>query len=189
MVDYFDLLVKRRSVRDFQDKEVSLEMIKQLIRESCLAPSSGNGQPWKFVIINNRDWIRRLSDESKKNFLLSIKDDPHSPLKKYEAALGNKDFNVFYNAPCLIYITCSQGVRSARVDSALAACYLMFSAAANNLGTCWVDLGLEIRDPKIRKAIGLSDDDQIIAPIIVGYPKNVPATPLRNEPQILKIIT
>ena len=46
MADYFDLLKMRRSIRDYEDKEVPLDTIMQIIRESCLAPSSGNGQSW-----------------------------------------------------------------------------------------------------------------------------------------------
>jgi nitroreductase len=188
-MEFLDLLVKRRSIRDFEEREIPVDVIRNVVRDACLAPSSGNGQPWKYIIVNQREWIRRLSDESKKNLLASIGTNPESPLKKYEAALGNRDFNVFYNAPCLIYIACLKEVRSAYVDCALAACYLMFSAAENDLGTCWVDLGSEIRDPGVRNAIGLPDDHKIIAPIIMGYPKSIPPAPIRNEPQILKIIT
>ena len=187
-MDFFDLLVKRRSIRNYEEKEVPVETIKGMIRESCLAPSSGNGQPWKFIVVNNKGWIKKLSDESKKNLLTSIKKNPDSPMKKYESALGNKDFNVFYNAPCLVYIGCSKEIRSADVDSALAACYFMLSAAAKNLGTCWVALGSVIQDPGICREIGMPEDYQIIAPIIVGYPRSVPEKPMRNEPQILKII-
>ena len=188
-MDFYDLLAKRRSVRNYEAKEVPVETIKEMIRETCLAPSSGNGQPWQFIIINNKGWIKKLSDESKKNLLASIKKNPGSPMKKYESALSNKDFNVFYNAPCLVYIGCSKDVRSADVDCALAACYFMLSAAARNLGTCWVALGSFIQHPGIRREIGMPEDYQIIAPIIVGYPGNVPEKPMRNEPQILKIIT
>ena len=188
MVDFFDLLVKRRAIRDFEDKPVPLEKIKEIVRDSCLAPSSGNGQPWKFLIINNKEWIKRLSDESKKNILAFINQNPDSALKKYEAALRNKNFNVFYNAPCLVYIGCSKSVRSGYVDCALAACYFMFSAAALDLGTCWIALGSEIQDPEIRSQIGMPEDYQIVAPMILGYPKDVPATPTRNEPQILKVV-
>jgi len=189
MVDFFDLLVKRRAIRDFEDKEVPLETIKEIIRDGCLAPSSGNGQPWRFIIINNKEWIKKLSDESKKNILYFIGKNPDSPLKSYEARLKNKNFNVFYNAPCLVYIVAPKEVRSAQVDCALAACYFMFSAAALGLGTCWVDLGSEIRDPEILAEIGMPYDCKIIAPIILGHPKSIPPSPTRNEPQILKIIT
>jgi nitroreductase len=187
MADFFELLKTRRSIRDFQDKEVSMDLVREIIRDTCMAPSSGNGQPWKFIVVNNRNKIRQLSEESKKNLLSSIEKDPASPLKKYEAALRNKDFNVFYNAPCLVYIVGAKEVRSLWVDCALAACYFMFSASARGLGTCWVNLGSEIRSPEILKELGLSEECRIVAPMALGYPKNVPSLPART-PEILKII-
>jgi nitroreductase len=45
MSDFSGLLKKRRSIRDFEDKDVSLEIINEIIKESCMAPSSANGQP------------------------------------------------------------------------------------------------------------------------------------------------
>jgi len=187
MADFFELLKTRRSIRDFEDKEVPLELIKTIIKESCLAPSSGNGQPWRFIVVNHKEWIKRLSDESKKNFLSHLKRHPDAHIKKYERVLRNKVFNVFYNAPCLVYIVGPKDVNSIHVDCALAACYFMFTASARGLGTCWVGLGANIRDTEIITQIGLPQDCRIVAPIIVGYPKSIPRPPDRNEPQILKI--
>jgi len=46
MAESLDLLHQRRSIRDYEDKEVPVETIMGMIRESCLAPSSSYGQPW-----------------------------------------------------------------------------------------------------------------------------------------------
>jgi nitroreductase len=189
MTDFFELLKKRRSIRDFEDKKVPLEIINEVIKESCLAPSSANGQPWRFIIVNNRDLIKKLSDESKKNLLSYIEKSSDSPSKKYEAALRNPEFNVFYNAPCLVYIVGSKQTRNLYVDCALAACYFMFCASARGLGTCWVGLGTSIQDPDLLDLIGMSEDHKIVAPLIVGYPKDIPNMPERLEPQILKIVS
>jgi len=189
MPDYFELLQKRRSIRDFKDKKVPLEIINEIIKESCLAPSSGNGQPWRFIIVNNKGVIKRLSDESKKNILSYIEKNPDSPSKKYETALRNPAFNVFYNAPCLVFIVGSKQIRSLHVDCALAACYFMFSASARDLGTCWIGFGTNIQDPDLLNLIGMPEDHAIVAPIIIGYPKNIPDIPERMEPQILNILS
>ena len=82
MTDFFELLKKRRCIREFEDKDVSLEIVNEVIKESCMAPSSANGQPWRFIIVNNKDMIKRLSDESKKNILSYIEKNPDSPSKK-----------------------------------------------------------------------------------------------------------
>ena len=189
MAKFFELLKKRRSVRDFDDKDVSLEVIRQIIKESCLAPSSGNGQPWRFIIVNNRDLIKRLSDESKTNILSHIEKNPDTSTKKYEAALRNPAFNVFYNAPCLVFIVGSKHIRSLYVDCSLAACYFMFSALQRGLGTCWIGFGTNIQNPDLLKQIGLPQDHIIVAPLIMGYPKSIPTVPERIDPQILKIVS
>lgn len=188
-MDYSELLKKRRAVRDYEDKEVPLNILMQIINESCLAPSSSNRQPWHFIIINNKEAIKRLSDESKRNLLLDLERNPASPSSNYEAILRDKHFNVFYNAPCLVFIVGPRELLSIQVDCALAASYFMFSACAKGLGTCWIGLGRFIKDPEILKLIGMPDDHQIVAPIIIGYPKNIPDVSERTGPQILKIVS
>jgi nitroreductase len=189
MTDFFELLKKRRSIRDFEDKKVPLEIIKEIIKESCLAPSSANGQPWRFIIVNNKDVIKSLSDDSKKNLISFIEKNPDSPTKKYEAALRSLEFNVFYNAPCLVFIVGPKQLRSLHVDCGLAACYFMFSASARDLGTCWIGLGTNIQDPDLLDLIGMPEEHKIVAPLIMGYPKSIPNPPERMEPQILKLIS
>jgi nitroreductase len=189
MADYLDLLNMRRSIRDYEDKDVSLDTIREIIRESCLAPSSGNGQPWQFIVVKDREMIKRLSDESKRNLVADIERNPASPSRYYEAVLRDKGFNVFYNAPALIFIGGSRGVLSLDVDCALAACYFMFAACERKLGTCWIGLGMFIHDPGLRKLIGMPDDYQIIAPVILGYPRGIPDVPERVTPQILRVVS
>ena len=189
MTDFFELLQKRRSIRDFEDKKVPQKIINEIIKESCMAPSSGNGQPWRFIIVNDRDLIKSLSDDAKKNILSYIEKNPDAPTKQYETALRNPEFNVFYNAPCLVFIVGPKQFRSLHVDCSLAACYFMFSASAKDLGTCWIGFGTNIQDPKLLKLIGMPEGHEIVAPIILGYPRGIPSLPERMEPEILKIIS
>ena len=189
MADFFELLKKRRSIRDYEPKEVPLELVRQIIRDSCLAPSSSDNQPWRFIIITDKGLIKRLSDECKKTLVADLERNPDAPSKKYEAILRDPNFNVFYNAPCLVYIAGSKEVRTLQVDCALAAAYFMFSASARGLGTCWIGLGKHLRDLSLIREIGLPDGHEIVAPIILGYPKAVPGVPERQEPQILKIVS
>lgn len=189
MMTFQELLVNRRSIRDFQIKDVPLETVNEIIKDSCLAPSASNGQPCHFIIINNRDTMKKISDECKQNLLNDFAKNPTTLSKSYEAILKDEKFNVFYNASCVVYIVGSKGIRSLDVDCALAVSYMMFSAAQRGLGTCWIGFGAHIRDTKVREEIGLPADYQIVAPLIIGYPKSIPAPLERKEPQILKIIS
>lgn len=188
-MDYSELLTRRRSVRDYEDKEVPLDTLMQIINESCLAPSSSNRQPWHFIIITNKDVIKRLSDESKRNLLVDLERNPASPSSNYEAILRDKQFNVFYNAPCLVFIVGPKDLLSIQVDCALAASYFMLSACARGLGTCWIGLGRFIKDKELLDLIGMPEEDQIVAPVIMGYPKGIPDVPDRMGPQVLKIVS
>jgi nitroreductase len=164
-------------------------MIEEIIKESCLAPSSGNRQEWRFSVINNREWMKKLSDESKKNILKEIEKDPGHYMTRYKHALKDDQFNVFYNAPCLIIILGPKDNHTLQIDCTLIAVYMMFSAIERGLGTCWIGLGNYIRDHELLRQLGIKDDMAIVAPIILGYPRRIPAPPDRKSPQILKVIT
>lgn len=188
MINYTELLKQRRSIRSYQDKEVSMDIINEIIQDACVAPSSCNNQPWRFVVINDKAMIKRLSDESKKNLLHYIATNPDSLYKRFEDRLSDPDNNVFYNAPSLIMIAAEKDYLPRYVDCSLCATYLMMAATARGLGTCWVHLGSKIQDKKLREDIGLTDDLEIIAPLILGYPKVIPKVYPRNEPIVLKVI-
>jgi len=189
MMTFTELLKNRRAIRDFQGKDVPLDIVKEILQEASLAPSASNGQPCQFIIVNNRQTLKKLSDESKKNLLQDFAENKTSLNPNYVDMLKNENFNVYYNAPCLIYVIGSKSVRSLEVDCALAVSYIMFCAAQRGLGTCWVNLGAYIRDQKIKADIGLPDDCRIVAPVIIGYPKEIPAASERHAPQILKIVS
>ncbi len=188
MLNYTELLKQRRAIRAYQDKEVPMEIINDILQDACVAPSSCNHQPWRFVVINDKTMIKRLSDESKKNLLHYIDTNPDSLYKRFEDRLSDPDNNVFYNAPSLIIIAAEKDYGARYIDCTLCATYLMLAATARGLGTCWVNLGSKIQDKKLREEVGLTDDHEIIAPLILGYPAVVPKVYPRNEPVVLKVI-
>ena len=189
MMTFTELLKNRRSIRDFQDKEVPLKIVEEILQESTLAPSASNGQPCRFSIVNCKNTIKALSDESKANLLDDFAQNKASSNPAYVDVLKDKNFNVYYNAPCVIFISGSRSVYSLEVDCALAASYIMFSAASRGLGTCWIALGAQIRDPKAKALLGIPDGCRVVAPIIIGYPENIPVASERHAPQILRVIS
>ena len=187
-MDFKTLLRNRRAIREFQDREVPLDIVKEILQDTCLAPTASNGQPCRFIIIQNRKYLKKLSDESKKNFLADIAANNQSPLTKYEEYLRDENFSVFYNAPCAVFFIGPKNLPSAEVDTALTVAYFMFSATSRGLGTCWIGLGANIRSRQILDEMGITEEDEIIAPIIVGYPINIPEPSERHAPDIVKVI-
>ena len=127
-MEFQELLQQRRSVRKYLDKEVPMDIIHELIKEVTFAPSAGNAQPWNFIIVNNKEMLQRMSDESKKNILNRINSNPGDYAEKYRKMLEKESFNVFYNAPCLIIILGKADYKNLYLDCTLAASYLMMAS-------------------------------------------------------------
>lgn len=185
-MEFSELLLKRRSIRKYLDRQVDVETLKDLIKESTFAPSAGNEQPWKYVIVNNKEILKRISDECKENILKRVAADPDDYAKKYAGMLQNPSFNIFYNAPSLVIIIGKKNKRNLKEDISLAAAYLMMTAADKGLGTCWINFAREM-NPETLLEIGIPEDHDIVAPVITGYPAVEPEVPARKEIEILKI--
>jgi len=54
------VIYKRRSIRLYRKKQVPKELITRVIEAGRYAPSAGNNQPWKFIVVQNRDKIREI---------------------------------------------------------------------------------------------------------------------------------
>ena len=58
---FYNLIKKRRSVRDFKNDVINFEIIKNAILAAGTAPSGANLQPWHFVVIKNKSMIRLVT--------------------------------------------------------------------------------------------------------------------------------
>ncbi|NOQ70622.1 MAG: nitroreductase family protein [Crocinitomix sp.] len=69
---YFQFMDKRRSVRDFSDKAVPLEIINNILKTASTAPSGAHKQPWVFCVISSKELKSRIralaEEEEKKNY-------------------------------------------------------------------------------------------------------------------------
>ena len=58
--DFYQWLDERRSVREFSDKEVPLEVIENILKAASTAPSGAHKQPWSFCVITNSEIKRKI---------------------------------------------------------------------------------------------------------------------------------
>jgi nitroreductase len=188
-MDFNKLLEVRRAIRDYEDKAVSTDLIKEIIKDSIKAPNGRNLQAWRFVIINSKVFINRITEVQKKLILEDLDKNPNSPYKMIESTVRSEAFSPFYNAPALILIVGAKDIRTLPADCGILTAYFMLSAANRGLGTCFAFQGTLIEDKTIRNELGIPEDYRIFGSIIIGYPKAIPPMPERNEPVILKIIS
>lgn len=177
-----DLIMGRRSVREYLPNGVSEESIALLIHAAVHAPSAVNEQPWAFSVIRDQELLTRVSDASKQYALAEAHGGAAEHLRPM---LSDPKFHIFYHAPVLILISAVGDSGWIAEDCALAAQNLMLMAYAERLGSCWIGFAQRyLRTPEGKAMIGLSAEECPVAPIIVGWPKAQPVAPSRNAPRV-----
>lgn len=187
------LFEARRSIRSFTPEVVSDTAIQTLLRAAVQAPTAMHVEPWLFVVVQDRDALKRCSDVARATIL----EQPHvykdlhdpSPTPKnggFLKTLGSPDFNIFYNAGTLVLVCARMTNSFVAADCWLAAGYLMLAATALGLGTCCIGSALvAVNSPTVKADIGIPDDVTVVAAIIVGVPGRPAAPTTRQPPRIL----
>jgi nitroreductase len=52
----------RRSIRKYTSQPVDKETVGKILAAAMAAPSAGNGQPWHFVVIDERDKLNKITE-------------------------------------------------------------------------------------------------------------------------------
>ena len=154
-----DIIKKRRSIRSFQDKNVSDEDLYTLLEAAMLAPSAGNEQPWHFIIIDDQKIINKIPNIH-----------PYSKMitQVNKAILVCADLNQTKYEGFWIQ------------DCAAATQNILLKAVDLDLATVW--LGIypdEERVAKFKNLFKLPADIIPFSLIPVGYPANEKRTPDR----------
>ena len=55
-----EIMKKRRSVRKYNGNPVSEEQVKTILQAGMMAPSAKNGRPWEFIVIRDKEMLRKL---------------------------------------------------------------------------------------------------------------------------------
>ncbi|MCK5007964.1 MAG: nitroreductase family protein, partial [Spirochaetales bacterium] len=63
-MDVYDSIHIRKSVRSYLDKPVEKEKLDRVLNAVRLAPSAGNRQEWRFVVVADPEKRRRLAEEA-----------------------------------------------------------------------------------------------------------------------------
>lgn len=160
-----DIVLKRRSIRKFQKKDIPDELIDKLIDALIWAPSAGNLQARKFYFIR---------DDNIKNELV-------------HAALAQR----FISEAPLVVVACADrrifhhyGERGESLyclqDVACSLMCLMLVACELGLGTVWVGAFYEDR---VSKILDLPSYLRPVAIVPVGWPAKIPSAPPRVKRQ------
>lgn len=126
-------ILNRRSVRVYSQDQIKQEDLDLVLQAGLFSPSGCNNQPWHFTVVQNKEIINRLNDETKKE-LMNSKND------YFKEFATNEKYDVFYNAPTIIVISGEKTALVPQIDCAAATENMMLAAESLGIGTCWIGL-------------------------------------------------
>ena len=171
----------RRSVRAYTDEPVSKEQIQAIIESGTWAPTGMNRQPWKFIVIQNKQTIKTISDQTK-TLIKQIRPE-------FASRFSTEQDIICYDAPVLLLI-CSEKNKQFEnlnlLDCVLAAQNMFLKAYELGLGTCYMGFVSYLnKETETLKKVGVPDNYQLMVPLILGHPKITQGKGNRNKPDIL----
>jgi nitroreductase len=182
----FETILARRSVRSYKALQVDIATVRTLLEAAVRAPTAIHQEPWAFVIIQDKQLLRKLSDQAKPLFLAETSQHVSEHVGHTLDIFENPDFNIFYDAGTLILICGKTSVSFYTADCWLAAENLMLAACAMGLGTCIIGSALPaLNMPEVKVKLSIPDCFSVVAPIILGYPVDVIAPVMRKTPAVL----
>lgn len=161
-MDVLDAIKARRSVRRFREEPVSAGDVERLIEAAIWAPSGGNAQSWRFVVVQDEARIRRLRMVSPgmpgpPPCIVAVCQDMNSA-ERQGARLGREKLTL--------------------LDSAMATQNLLLAAHAIGLGACVV---ASFHAGGVKDVLELPTDIVPILLVAVGHPIAAPAPPGRQR--------
>lgn len=159
-MDVFEAVKGRRSVRRYKTDVVPKELIEKMLDAARWAPSGGNIQPWKFIVISDRNLLELIRKVS-------------------PGYLGE--------APLAILV-CSDKEKAYRIggtlgrdylsvaDCAMAVENMLLAAYALGLGTCVVKSFSRVA---VKEMLEIPEDIEPELLVIIGYPAQTPTPPAR----------
>ena len=188
--EFLDFLIRRRSIRKYLEKPISDEDLNMILEAGRWAPSGTNRQPWKFIIIKNRELLQQIVKRRKDLGLPA-----GLPLRTAQlgiAIVGNIgeypkiEFNlerIWSGEATEMEVKKEQCL----MDSSLAAMNMMLMAWALNIGTCCI--GFLDRE-HTKKLLGIDEQNYLLYILAVGHIKgNIPRpTKRKNLEEICRFI-
>ncbi|HEV8190333.1 MAG TPA: nitroreductase family protein [Ktedonobacterales bacterium] len=140
-MDTFEAIRTVLAVRRFRDAPIPEEQVRQIVEAGRLTASAGNGQPWHFIVVQNRDTLRQLGTLARTGPYIA-------------------------QAPLAIVVVTEQTTHAVS-DASRAIQSMILAAWSAGIGSNWVGFhGLDAAKP----LLGIPDDLDVLAIMPYGYP-------------------
>ena len=160
ILDVFEAIRRRRSIRKYQQKVVEKEKLLKVLEAARLAPSSMNRQPYAFVVIKKKETIEKISSACNQDWMAPI-------------------MIVVCVFPKEAWIR-DDGEEYWKVDASNAMNNIALMASAEGLGTCWI---AAFNEEEIKNVLKIPPEARVLALTTLGYPAEKKG-PITNRKRI-----
>ena len=183
MPDIWDVFQNRRSVRKFRPDQIPEKDIMQIINAARMAPTSGNQQPWKFLVIRDKKQINQMMESCISMAMSRYDSNGNKETKEQYAARVRKGYSAgYFSAPVFIVILTDNESTYPDYnhwDGPLAAGYLMLAARAMGYGTVFITDA--IPDSVTTEVLQIPGKYTRVCITPLGIPVEWPATPGKKD--------
>ncbi len=144
-MEVFEAIQKRKSIRSYEPKPIPNEKLNKILEAARLAPSAGNIQPWRFIVV---------LDQHKRSII----------------AKGCR-FGRFLDESPAVIVGCGDQKASPRwhaIDTCIAMENLVLAATGEGFGTCWIG---SFNEKTIREMLKIPNRLKVVALLALGYPR------------------
>ena len=155
----FRCIRTRREVRDYLDKPIPEHTLQKILEAGRLAPSSKNSQPWHFIVIRDKETLRKLSELTPTG--------PH--IAKAPLAIA-------------VLMDCA---KLPEVDGARAIQNMVLAAWDEGVGACWIT---NFYDDGVKDLLAAPQRMKLVSVIPFGYPTEPRTKRKKNRKRMNEIV-
>jgi len=144
-MSFIDIVLSRRSIRRYEKQDIPKDVLDKILEAGRQAPSAGNKQPWRFIVLTDYDIKEKLSHGRWNTF---VKD------------------SAFTVVGCG-YIGDEYGRKWSTVDTSIALQNMVIAAWGLGIGSCWIG---DFQEAEVKRLLNIPEDRKVIALVTFGYP-------------------
>jgi len=154
------VIKERKSIRNYEDKPIPEDKLLRILEAARMAPSAGNRQPWRFVVVRNEKTKSRLAELADNQSFVG-----EAPI--VIAVFGDPDDSPggYRRDPMVAY----------KQDPMIAVEHICLEAVELGLGTCWIGPASQNYNVDgIKKLLEVPNRMYMICLLPLGYPDQDP---------------
>jgi len=167
-MDTFECIKARRAVRKYLNKPVTWDDISNITEAGRYAPSAGNLQNWKFIVVLDKDKRKALAEAALKQYWMEsapvhivIVSEPQKA-ERYYGARGERLYSV--------------------QNCAAAAQNMVLEAQNLGLATCWVGA---FEEEMVKRVLNIPPEARPQIILTLGYAAEQPDKPAKLPPEVI----